>query len=66
MKIICKKIPPSDSLLYRALRLESLKQNPEAFETSYQESINNPLIHFEKLIKENSQNKFVMGVTIMV
>lgn len=64
MKIICKKIPPSDSLLYRALRLESLKQNPEAFETSYQESINNPLLHFEKLIKENSPNKFVMGAYI--
>jgi len=64
MDLICKKIPPNDSHLYRALRLESLKYNPEAFETSYQESINTPQLHFEKIIKENSPNKFVMGAYI--
>lgn len=64
MEVFYKKVPPSDSHLYRALRLESLKHNPEAFETSYQESINNPQLHFEKIIKENYPNKFVMGAYV--
>jgi GNAT superfamily N-acetyltransferase len=64
MEVICKKIPPDESQLYRSLRLESLKFNPESFETSYQESINNPQLHFEKIIKENSPNKFVMGAYV--
>ena len=64
MDLICKKIPPNDSHLYRALRLESLKCNPEAFETSSQESVINPQLHFEKLIKENNSNKFVVGAYV--
>ncbi|MBU2970414.1 GNAT family N-acetyltransferase [Pseudoalteromonas sp. C2R02] len=64
MEVIYKKVPPSDSHFYRALRLESLKHNPEAFETSYQESVNTPELHFEKLIKENNPNKFVMGAYV--
>lgn len=61
MKLIYKKIPPNDYLNYRSLRLESLKLNPEAFESDYEEALTEPQLHFEKIIKKDDASKFVTG-----
>lgn len=61
MDLTFKKIPPDESQLYRSLRLESLKFNPEAFESDYKEALLNPRLHFEKIINKNEAYKFVIG-----
>lgn len=61
MKINFRKIRPSEKKLYRAIRLESLKNHPNAFGSTYEEQVNRKELSFEKHIEEQSKNRFIIG-----
>ena len=52
---------PEHSGAYREVRLESLKNHPEAFETTYEKALKQETFFFEKPIIEQDERKFVMG-----
>ena len=53
-------LEPSDAKHYFELRLEALKENPEAFATSYEEVISkpNPVEQYEKSFAQTNQYNF--------
>ncbi len=61
MNIEIIRLLPEHSLSYRKIRLESLKLHPYAFETSYEESLQQKELFFEKQILEQDENNFVVG-----
>lgn len=61
MTIIYRKFLPEESKAYRAIRLESLKEFPEAFGASYQDSLKTEKLRMEEDIEKQSQEKFVFG-----
>ncbi|MBM7661060.1 ribosomal protein S18 acetylase RimI-like enzyme [Bacillus mesophilus] len=48
-----KLLTPKDADIYRDIRLEALKANPEAFSSSYEEEKEYPLESFENRLKFN-------------
>ncbi|WP_421779835.1 GNAT family N-acetyltransferase [Kiloniella litopenaei] len=50
---IFKRIPPDDAALYRELRLEGLKNTPEAFGASYSNESANAPSHYRELLTNN-------------
>jgi ribosomal protein S18 acetylase RimI-like enzyme len=46
-----KILEPKDAVIYREVRLEALKANPEAFSSSYEEEKEYPLENFENRLK---------------
>jgi len=61
MEIEYRKILPSESKLYRVVRLESLQTNPERFFTKYEDEKHKETLAFEGFINENIFDKFVIG-----
>ena len=61
MNLVYKKIPPEEFLLYRKLRLESLKLHPNVFEANFNEEQKKSELMFESLIKTEDSTKFVVG-----
>jgi len=61
MNINYRKILPSESKLYREIRLESLKVNPERFYTKYEDEKKKEVLSFEAYIKQNLVTLFVIG-----
>lgn len=61
MNIIYRKILPSESKLYREIRLESLKVNPERFYTKYEDEKKKEVLSFERDILLELSEKFVIG-----
>lgn len=61
MDIEYRKILPSESKLYREIRLESLKVNPERFYTKYENEKKKDLLSFEAFINKKTIDKFVIG-----
>lgn len=61
MDINYRKLKPSESLIYRALRLECLKNHPESFGSSYETQATLPQLAYEKFIKESNPQQFVVG-----
>lgn len=55
-----RRLVPSDAAQYFQLRLEALRESPEAFATSYEEVINrpNPVEQYEKRFGEPNQYNF--------
>lgn len=61
MNIEYRKLLPHESKIYRALRLESLEQFPDAFEVNYQEALNTKKLRMESDIENQISGKFVLG-----
>jgi RimJ/RimL family protein N-acetyltransferase len=61
MKIVYRKLLPSESAQYREIRLESLKAHPDSFGSSYQDQSRMPKLMFEKAIEQPYDSRFVIG-----
>ncbi|MBV8327764.1 GNAT family N-acetyltransferase [Chryseobacterium sp.] len=61
MDIEYRKLLPQESVLYRKIRLESLKMFPEAFETTYQEAMKTEKLRLETDIEAQTFGRFVFG-----
>lgn len=46
---------------YRQIRLECLTNYPEFFGDTYEEEINAPVLKFDKALRSNDRNSFLMG-----
>ncbi|MCD1117767.1 GNAT family N-acetyltransferase [Chryseobacterium turcicum] len=62
MNIKYRNLLPCESKDYRKIRLESLKEFPEAFCANYQETLNIRKLTLEDDIEKQTINKFVHGV----
>ncbi|WP_426473928.1 GNAT family N-acetyltransferase [Chryseobacterium balustinum] len=62
MLIEYRSLLPDESKEYRRIRLESLKEFPEAFSATYQETLNVEKLTLENDIENQTANKFVHGV----
>ncbi|MFZ4929930.1 GNAT family N-acetyltransferase [Chryseobacterium sp. Mn2064] len=62
MNIEYRNLLPKESEEYRRIRLESLKEFPEAFSANYQESLGIEKLTLEYDIENQTFNKFVQGV----
>ncbi len=56
-----RKLKPTESKIYRKIRLESQRENPESFEAKYQEQVQVPKLYFERILKENSPRGIMVG-----
>lgn len=56
-----RKLQPADLPQYREIRLESLKNYPESFGSSYEEESASPKLGFEISIEQQAENKFIVG-----
>lgn len=61
MNIKYRKLLPHESKLYRAIRLESLKQFPDSFEANYLEALKTKKLRMEVDIENQTAEKFVFG-----
>lgn len=56
-----RKLKPSESNLYRELRLECLKLYPENFGSNYQDETKKEKLFFQPMIENQDPNTFVIG-----
>lgn len=56
-----RKLLPTESKIYRAIRLESLKKFPESFGATYQEALSIEKFRMESDIEEQTPERFVFG-----
>lgn len=56
-----RKLTPSDTQAYRAIRLECLKNFPNNFSSTFEDESAKPKLAFENYIKEQGTDKFMMG-----
>jgi len=61
MDIQYRKLKSKDSKLYRDLRLESLKEYPDSFCSSYADQVVKPKLAFETYIEQGHSEKFIIG-----
>ncbi len=61
MSIIYRVLAPNESELYRNIRLESLKEFPESFSTSYEEALKMEKLILQFDIEKQTLNRFVYG-----
>jgi len=61
MKIVYRKLGAEDARSYRRVRLESLKNFPDNFGSTYEEESRTPKLKFETLIEESSVDCFMLG-----
>jgi RimJ/RimL family protein N-acetyltransferase len=61
MEIVYRKLQPGDAGSYRLVRLESLKNFPDSFGSTYAEESITPRLKFETLIEQSSVNSFMFG-----
>jgi RimJ/RimL family protein N-acetyltransferase len=61
MLILIRKLQPSESSMYRKIRLECLKNAPDNFGTTYDEEVLNPRLRFETYIENNSPDHVMFG-----
>ena len=60
-EIFFRRLAPPDSVHYRTIRLECLKNFPQYFGTSYQEQIVLPKLAWELYIEAGDPNHFTVG-----
>ncbi|TCZ80880.1 GNAT family N-acetyltransferase [Paenibacillus albiflavus] len=58
--ILINELNPKHVQLFWGLRLEALKNHPEAFSSSYEDSVQTPLEDVEKRIK-NDKDNYILG-----
>ncbi|WLD93934.1 GNAT family N-acetyltransferase [Alkalihalobacillus sp. AL-G] len=57
-----RKLRPEDAAIYQTLRLEALKNYPEAFASSYEEEVDRDTAFIEKRFRDqNPDNQFIAG-----
>ncbi|WP_394244680.1 GNAT family N-acetyltransferase [Vibrio astriarenae] len=61
MEVQCKVLKAEDSRVYRELRLESLRKNPEAFGSDYQTQSQLSKLFFEEVLETGSRNNIMLG-----
>ncbi len=61
MPILIRKLRPSESSIYREVRLACLKNAAEYFGSTYEEEILNPKLKFELFIENESPDHFIFG-----
>src|ERR1041385_1504554 len=61
MPIMIRKLQPDESLIYRQVRLECLKNAPVNFGSTYEEEVLNPKLRFETYIENNSPDHVMFG-----
>ena len=61
MTIIIRKLLPSESSLYREVRLACLKNVPGYFGSTYEEEVLNPKLMFETFIENGSPDHVMFG-----
>ena len=61
MNIQYRKLISNDSKLYRDLRLESLKEYPDSFCSSYADQVVKPKLAFETYIEQGHSDKIIIG-----
>ena len=54
-------LQPSESLLYRSIRLESLKTYPNSYGSNYEDQQQRKELGFEGIIKQQLPDQFIMG-----
>jgi len=59
--LVCRKLRPGESGVYRALRLESLKRYPDSFGSTYAEEAQVSRLAFENAIDEGTSDRFVVA-----
>ncbi|MDV2494451.1 GNAT family acetyltransferase [Elizabethkingia anophelis] len=64
MSIEYRNILTNESRAYRMIRLESLKEFPEAFSANYEESVKIEKLRLEEDIETQMSERFVTGVFI--
>ena len=61
MPTVIKKLQPSHSNAYRAIRLECLKNYPENFGSNYDDEVKTEKLFFQPFIENPNPDVFVMG-----
>lgn len=61
MNIQYRKLLPEESVIYRAIRLESLKKFPESFCADYEEALKTEKFRIEYDIENQLAERFVLG-----
>jgi len=61
MNIVYRKLQPGDSGIYREIRLESLKNDPDGFGSSYEDEVKAAKLGYETYIEEQTAGRFVFG-----
>jgi len=61
MNYITRRLKPNESKLYRAIRLEALKEYPEYFGSKYEEQVKLSKLYFERIIEESSPKGIMVG-----
>ena len=64
MEITYRLLEGKDSLLYRTIRLESLKKYPQFFGSNYEQQIQLPKLSFQTVLEENQAGKFIYGAFV--
>ncbi len=64
MKYTIRKLKPSESKLYRNIRLEALKAYPAYFGSNHAEQVKLEKLYFEKVIEEQNSEGVMMGAFI--
>jgi ribosomal protein S18 acetylase RimI-like enzyme len=61
MSITIRRLQPHESSLYRAIRLECLKNAPDHFGSTYEEEAKMPKLKFESVIERAAPEQFMFG-----
>ena len=61
MQLTYRKLKPNETVLYRQLRLESLKKYPDNFGSNYEAQKSKLKLGFENYIEQESIDEFIMG-----
>ncbi len=64
MDVEFRKLLPNESNIYRQMRLESLREFPEAFYANYEEALHTEKLKLEINIEQQTPDKFVMGAFV--
>ncbi|MCL1667108.1 GNAT family N-acetyltransferase [Elizabethkingia ursingii] len=64
MKTEYRNLLPYESKIYRMIRLESLREFPDAFSASYEESVKMEKLRLEEYIENQITERFVTGAFV--
>ncbi len=61
MNIHYRRLTPTDAKEYRQIRLESLKNYPENFGSTFEDESKKPKLGYEEYIEQEAADKFIIG-----
>ncbi len=62
MNLTYRKLQPSESVMYRNIRLESLRNFPDSFCSDYAAQEAKPKLGFQEYIEQENNTRFIIGV----